>query len=153
MKRLIYLSLFVAIMALSAVSCKKDNGHIKPGSINKPYTTKEAVEAVSKLTWTSNSEYESTDVVYVRGKITKILEYERFKDSGTFGCATFYIASEETPGYVLFCYRIFYLKNQKYVSGPDIEEGDTVIICGKLMNYKGNTPETVALEAHLFALN
>ena len=152
MKRLFYLSR-IAMMALCTASCKKDDDHVKPGSADRPYTTKEAVEAVSQLTWTSNTEYESTDVVYVKGKITKINDSGHFKDSGTYGNATFYIASEETPGYVLFCYRILYLKNQKYVSGPDIEEGDTVIVCGKLVNYRGNTPETLGLQAYLFALN
>lgn len=143
----------IAFLALCSVSCQKNDDQVKSGSADRPYTTKEAVEAVSDLTWTSNTEYESTDVVYVKGKITKILDSGHFKDSGTYGNASFYIASEETPGYVLFCYRILYLKNQKYVNGPDIDEGDTVIICGKLMNYRGNTPETVALQAYLFALN
>ena len=152
MKRLIFLSM-VAIMALGAVSCKKDSDQGKPGSADNPYTTKEAVEAVSKLTWTSNTEYETIGPVYVKGKITKISNNGHYKESGTFGNATFYIASDETPGYVLFCYRILYLKNQQYVSGPDIEEGDHVIVCGKLLNYRGNTPETEALNAYLFALN
>ena len=31
--------------------------------------------------------------------------------------------------------------------------GDEVIICGKLMNYKGNTPETVSGKAYLYSLN
>ena len=140
-------------MTLCVVSCKKDSDYVKAGSSGKPYTTKEAVEAVSNLTWTSLSEYETTDFVYVKGKITQILDSGHFKDSGTYGNASFYIASEETPGYVLFCYRILYLKNQKYVDGPDIEEGDTVIVCGPLMNYRGTTPETEALNAYLFALN
>ena len=153
MKRLVYLSM-IAVMALCAVSCKKHEDPVKTGfTADYPYTTKEAREAVSGLSWTSNAEYETTGVVYVKGRITKITDYGHFQDSGTFGNATFYIASDATPGYVLYCYRILYLKGQKYVTGPDIEEGDTVIICGKLMNYKGNTPETVALEAHLFALN
>ena len=33
------------------------------------------------------------------------------------------------------------------------EVGDDVIIYGKLMNYKGNTPETVANKSYLYSLN
>ena len=152
MKRLIYLSM-AALLAFCTLSCKKDDSQVKPGSIDRPYTTEEAVKLVSTLTWISHTEYETTDVVYVKGKITKIANSGTFKDSGSFGNATFYIASEETPAYVLMCYRILYLKNQKYTDGPDIQEGDTVIVCGKLLNYQQKTPETEALNAYLFALN
>ena len=31
--------------------------------------------------------------------------------------------------------------------------GDEVIICGKLVNYKGNTPETVANKNYIYSLN
>lgn len=34
----------------------------------------------------------------------------------------------------------------------DIKVGDEVIVCGKLMNYKNNTPETVSGGAYLFSL-
>ena len=156
MKRLIHISMLV-IMALSAISCnfnkEDDEDPVKPGSIDRPYTTEEAVNAVSNLTWTSNTDFESTDIVYVKGRITEIVSHGYFIDSGTFGNASFTIASDETPDYKLFCYRILYFKNQKYVSGPDIEVGDFVIICGKLLNYKETTPETLSLEAYLFALN
>ena len=44
--------------------------------------------------------------------------------------------------------------NKKYESGQtDIKVGDEVIIYGKLMNYKGNTPETVSGKAYLYSLN
>ena len=152
MKRLIYLSM-AALLAFCALSCNKDDSQVKPGSIARPYTTEEAVKAVSNLTWTSNTEYETTDVVYVRGKITKVADSGNYEASGSFGNASFYIASDETPAYVLFCYRILYFKNQKYTGGPDIQEGDTVVVCGKLLNYKQNTPETEALTSYLFALN
>ena len=152
MKRLIYLSM-AALLVFCTLSCNKNDSQAKPGSIDRPYTTEEAVKVASKLTWVSNTEYETTDVVYVRGKITKVADSGNFKASGSFGNASFYIASDETPAYVLMCYRILYLKNQKYTDGPDIQEGDTVVVCGKLLNYKQNTPETEALTSYLFALN
>ena len=35
----------------------------------------------------------------------------------------------------------------------DIKVGDEVIICGKLMNYQNNTPETVANATYLVSIN
>ena len=44
--------------------------------------------------------------------------------------------------------------NKKFEEGQtDIKVGDDVIICGQLMNYKGNTPETVSGKAYLYSLN
>ena len=49
---------------------------------------------------------------------------------------------------------MLYFGNKEFVPGQtDIKVGDEVIICGKLMNYRGNTPETVANEAWLYMLN
>ena len=42
------------------------------GSLANPYTPAEAAAAVAGLTWTSNTEYESTDEVYMKGKICRI---------------------------------------------------------------------------------
>ncbi|MDY6276827.1 MAG: choice-of-anchor J domain-containing protein, partial [Bacteroidales bacterium] len=51
-------------------------------------------------------------------------------------------------------FRILYLKNEKFAAGQtDIKKGDDVVILGKLMNYKGNTPETVSGAAYLYSLN
>ena len=34
-----------------------------------------------------------------------------------------------------------------------VKQGDEIIICGKLVNYKGNTPETVANQSYIYSLN
>ncbi|MBO4660543.1 MAG: OB-fold nucleic acid binding domain-containing protein, partial [Prevotella sp.] len=123
------------------------------GTLNNPYSVSEAISAVSRLTWTSNTEYEKTGVVYVKGRISRIANKGTYGESGTFGNATFWISDDGSQSNEFQCYRILYLDNQKYTSGTDISVGDDVIICGKLMNYKGNTPETVANEAYLYALS
>ena len=123
------------------------------GTLNNPYSVSEAISAVSRLTWTSNTEYEKTGVVYVKGRISRIANKGKFGESGTYGNASFYISDDGSNSNEFYCFRILYLDNQKYTSGTDISVGDDVIICGKLMNYKGNTPETVANEAYLYALS
>ena len=123
------------------------------GSQTDPYNVAAARNAVKDFTWTSNDVYDKTGTVYVKGKISRIADNGTFGQSGTYGNATFYISDDGKEGNELYCYRILYLGNVKYTSGTDIKVGDEVVICGELMNYRGNTPETVANAAYLFSLN
>lgn len=123
------------------------------GTADNPYTVAEAIAAVADLTWTSNTEYEKTDEVYVKGIICSIANNGTYGQSGTFGNASYYISDDGSDtGDKFYVYRSLYFNNEKYTSGQDIKVGDTVVICGKLMNYKGNTPETVANESYLYSL-
>ena len=123
------------------------------GTEGDPYNVAAARNAVKDFTWTSNDVYDKTGTVYVKGKISKIADNGTFGQSGTYGNATFYISDDGKEGNDLYCFRILYLGNVKYTSGTDIKVGDDVVICGQLMNYRGNTPETVANNAYLFSLN
>ena len=122
------------------------------GTLADPYNVAGARAAVANLTWTSNDDYQSTDEVYVKGKISKIADNGTFAQSGTYGNASFYIKDEGADD-EFYAFRVLYLGNKKYESGTDIKVGDEVVICGKLMNYRGNTPETVAGKAYLYSLN
>ena len=121
------------------------------GTEANPFNVAAALNAVKDLTWTSTKEYESTGEVFMKGKISRIKE--TFSETGDNGNATFWISEDGSANDEFQCYRILYFSNEKYTNGPDIKVGDEVIICGKLMNYKGNTPETVAGSAYLFKLN
>ena len=124
------------------------------GTLANPYTPAEAAAAVAGLTWTSNTEYEHTDEVYVAGKICKIASKGTYTEGGTYGNATFFLSADGTGDGDLQVFRALYLGNQKFTEGKtDIKEGDDVVICGQLMNYKGNTPETVSGKAYLYSLN
>ena len=123
------------------------------GTLSDPYNAVAAANAVSGLTWTSNTEYQKTGDVYVKGKISRIAKNGTFGESGTYGNASFYISDDGSENNEFYVFRTLYLGNVTYTSGTDIKVGDEVIICGKLMNYKGNTPETVANESYLYSLN
>ena len=139
------------------------NGKTEPGSgggdtpaagtVDNPYTVAQALDAVKDLTWTSNTEYDSTDDVYMKGKISRIANKGTFTEGGSYGNASFYISDDGTETNEFYCFRILYLGNKKFEEGQtDIKVGDEVVICGKLMNYKGNTPETVSGKAYLYSL-
>ena len=123
------------------------------GSKERPYSPSAASNAVKDLTWTDNNTYETIGDVFVKGKISRIADAGTFGESGTYGNASFYISEDGTQNNEFYCYRILYLGNKKYKSGADIKVGDEVIVCGQLMNYRGNTPETVPGNAYLYSLN
>ncbi len=114
-------------------------GEIKLGTGTKedPYTVAGVIKYVQGL----GADVESPDVVYFKGKVTSVAT--PFAASGTYGNATFYIA-DEPGGDTFYCFQSYYLGNRKWKSGDtEIKADDEVIMCGKVVNYKGNTPETV----------
>ena len=124
------------------------------GTLEDPYNPAAAAAAVEGFTWTSNTEYQSTDPVYVKGKISKIADKGTFTEGGNYGNASFYIADAEDGTGEFYVFRTYYLGNRKFEEGDtDIKVGDEVVVYGKLMNYRGNTPETVAGESYLYTLN
>ncbi len=124
------------------------------GTLSNPYTPAEAAAAVKDLKWTSNTDYEATDEVYVAGKICKIADKGTYTEGGTYGNASFYLSADGSGDGEFYVFRALYLGNVKFSEGKtDIKVGDDVVICGKLMNYKGNTPETVSGKAYLYSLN
>ena len=156
MKKLIYSMLALFCVAVTFTSCGNDGVSDElpdKGSKNNPYSVAEAIDAVKDLTWTSNTEYDKTGDVYVKGKISRIANHGTYSESGSYGNASFYISDDGDEENEFFCFRVLYLGNQKFVSGQtDIKVGDEVIVCGKLMNYQNNTPETVSGGAYLFSL-
>ena len=122
------------------------------GTLEDPYNPAAACLAVANLTWTSTTDYQTTDPVYVKGKIVKIANNGTFTQGGSFGNASFYITETGEDGTEFYAYHVLYLENKKFETDQtDIKVGDEVIIYGKLMNYKGNTPETAS--AYVYSLN
>ncbi len=106
------------------------------------------VAGVLKFIGTLGADNKSSNEVYIKGKVKEVKE-----QFGTqYGNATFTMIDE---GYTakFTAYRILYFNNQKYTSGDGVKEGDEVIVCGKVVNYQGNTPETVQGSSYLFSLN
>ena len=114
------------------------------GTLENPYNSVAANKVASAL-----ADGEQSDVVYVKGKVVSVKE----EFTTQYGNASFYISDDGTTAGQFYVYRTLYLGNQKYTSGDNVKEGDEVIICGKLMNYMGNTPETVQNGSYVYSLN
>lgn len=119
------------------------DGATGDGTQANPYNSIAANKVASAL-----SDTETTDVVYIKGKVATIRE-----QYGTqYGNATFTISDDGTTAGEFLVFRALYLNNVKYTEGEVLHVGDEVVVCGKLCNYMGNTPETVTGEAYLFSL-
>ena len=75
---------------------------------------------------------------YIKGKIQEIKD----QFAAQFGNATFYIADDEKSQKFLI-FRTYYFGGEKWKEGDgQLKVGDEVVVCAKLINYMGNTPET-----------
>ena len=120
------------------------------GSLAKPFTPAEANAFAAQLAADQKTDQE----YYIKGKIIEITEKNQFNTQ--YGNCTFYISDDGTDkADKFYVYRTLYLGNVKYSddSWEKPKAGDEVIICGKLVNYKGTTPETVQNESYIYSLN
>lgn len=77
---------------------------------------------------------------YIKGKIQKFANNGEFNAS--YGNASFYIA-DDASSEQFYIFRTYYFGGEKWKEGDQqLKVGDEVVVCAKLINYKGNTPET-----------
>jgi len=119
------------------------------GSKDRPYSASAAVDYVGSLSADTEA-----GPVYVKGIISSVAT--TYEASGTYGNASFYISDDgSTTASQFYAFQTLYLGNKKWTSGnTDVKVGDEVIIYGKVVNYKGNTPETVGKGgSYVYSLN
>lgn len=122
------------------------------GTANSPYNCVAAIKVCNALA----SDAKTDKDVYVKGKVVSIKENYNTVNSSTgeyFGNITCYISDDGTTTNQFQIYRALYFGNQPYTEGTMPKVGDEVVFCGKLMNFRGNTPETSQKEAYLYSLN
>lgn len=110
------------------------------GSAASPYTAAGALAFIETLGADVNS-----DEVYVKGIVTSFKggDSKKEEDLGKYGSFTYYIADNASAQqseslYIFGCKNI---GNQKFTALDQLVVGDEVVIKGKLVNFKGNTPE------------
>ena len=115
------------------------------GTLEDPYNCAAAIAFTSALGKDEKSDKE----VYIKGIVSSI----KYEYDTTYGNGTFNISDDGTTNNEFLIWRALYLGNVKYTEGQEQPHvGDEVIICGKVVNYYGNTPETVQGEAYLYSL-
>lgn len=114
-----------------------------PGTAEAPLTVAEALAYTNALAADKQSA-----VGFVKGKICAIKEV----DTGQYGNATYSISDDGTDNNALQVYRGYSLNGEKFKAADEIKVGDEVIITGKLVNYRGNTPQ-FAQGSSIYKLN
>ena len=130
---------------------KPDAGGTTEGEPKGTGTAADPFNSIAAINYCKTLEagVESDKEVYIKGKVVSIKE----QFSTSFGNGSFYIADDATSE-KFYIFRSLYLGNKKWTaSDPELKEGDEVVVCAKVMNYMGNTPETVANKTYLVSLN
>ena len=162
MKKYIFSVLMAAMAAFTFISCedvpepytqptKPDAGGTTEGEPKGTGTAADPFNSIAAINYCNTLEagVESDKEVYIKGKVVSIKE----QFSTSFGNGSFYIADDESSE-KFYIFRSLYLGNKKWTaSDPELKEGDEVVVCAKVMNYMGNTPETVANKTYLVSLN
>ena len=162
MKKYIFSVLMAAMAAFTFSSCEDvpepytlptqpDAGGTTEGEPKGTGTAADPFNSIAAINYCKTLEagVESDKEVYIKGKVQSIKE----QFSTSFGNGSFYIADDESSE-KFYIFRSLYLGNKKWTaSDPELKEGDEVVVCAKVMNYMGNTPETVANKTYLVSLN
>lgn len=117
------------------------------GTKESPLTASQAYDAVAAM----EAGVTSTVDFYVKGKVTSI----KYTFSAKYGTATFNISDDgKASDKEFIAYSCYYLGNKSWTEGDtQIAEGDEVIVCGKVINYMGDTPEFASKQNYLISLN
>lgn len=106
------------------------------GTLEDPFN----VAAVTTFTKGMGADIQSAEI-YAKGIIVSVSDIDT---EGTYGNATYLISDQRDGSTGTFqIYRGYGLNGQKFnVKGATIiKEGDEVVVYGKVVNYKGNTPQ------------
>jgi len=164
MKRLANYLIAMALMAFTFTSCEdvpNPFGQILPpsqeeegetftpegsGTQADPYNVQGVLEYITGL----GADVQSDKDIFIKGYVTTIKE----QFSAQYGNAQFTMSDSKEGGNTFTFFRGLYLGNKKWVEGDaTLNEGDEVIVCGKVVNYKGTTPETVQGAAYVYSIN
>lgn len=127
-----------------------DESNVEPkgtGTLEDPYNVAAVVAYCKSL----DADVESPNVVYIKGKVKNNTTTDETISS--YGNMTFTMVDE--GGSLEFtAFQVYGPGNKKFTSVDQIKQGDEVVVCGKVVNYKGNTPETVGKgAAYVYSIN
>ena len=116
------------------------------GTKADPYNVPAAIQYVKSL----GADVESPVDVYVKGKISSI----KFTYSAQYGTATYNISADGKEEEVFTVYGSYFFDNKPWEEGQtQINVGDEVVVCGKVIDFKGTTPEFSNKKNWLVSLN
>ena len=151
MKKYIFSVLMAAMAAFTFSSCEDvpepytlptqpDAGGTTEGEPKGTGTAADPFNSIAAINYckTLDSGVVSDKEFYIKGKVQSIKD----QFSAAFGNGSFYIA-DDANSTQFYIFRIYYFGGEKWKEGDmTLKEGDEIVVCAKLINYMGNTPET-----------
>lgn len=114
--------------------------------VDNPFTVAEVIAYTKAL----GVDVKSSVDVYVKGKISSV----KYFYSQEYGTCNYNISDDGTETNQFTVYGSYYFGNKPWTEGGyQIAVGDEVIVCGKVIDYKGTTPEFANKENWLVSIN
>ena len=118
------------------------------GTLEDPYNVAGVVAFINTL----QADTESEQAVYIKGKVASNTTTE--ETITKYGNMTFTMIDEGNKSTTFTAFQVYGPGKKKFTAVTDIKVGDEVIVYGKVVNYKGTTPETVGKgAAYVYSIN
>jgi hypothetical protein len=149
MKKLIYSLFVLAMTAMTFTGCEdvpapynlptagNDTTHVTPPNPSGTGTQDDPFNVAAALNYITTGEG-LDKTVYVKGVIVGTPNIDL-----SYGNATYNISDDKKVSDKLVVYRGFYFNGAKFTADDQIQEGDTVVVSGKLTNYNGTNEFTI----------
>lgn len=118
------------------------------GTLDNPFNVAGAIKYVQSL----GTDVKSDKEMYVEGIVTRNITKDA--DITSYGNLTFFISDDGTENNEFEAYQVNGLNNKKVSETNYVKKGDKVILYGKILNFRGNTPETDGKgSSYIYSLN
>lgn len=108
------------------------------------------VIGILNYTYSLGEDLPSTFNIYFKGIVSKVIE---ISTKNYYNNASFYISDDGSNNNEFYIFRCLGINKGDIESNDFVKAGDEVLICGKVVYYRGVTPETVQNEAYIVSLN
>ena len=127
-----------------------DDETIGDGSVGKPFSCAQACA----LAQTLSADTPSDTKYFIKGIV--IGSTINTGSVSQYGNLNFKMSDDGTTSNQFYCYQMSYLDGSKFTTttAASLKDKDEVVIFGKILNYRGNTPETVGYgESYVYQHN
>ena len=118
------------------------------GTLESPYNVAACLELIDGM----EADVESDQAYYIKGKVASNTTTET--TISQYGNMTFTMYDEGNPKKTFTAFQVYGPGNKRFTSVDQIKVGDEVVVYGKVVNFRGNTPETVGKgQAYVCSIN
>ena len=118
------------------------------GTLEDPFNVAACLALVKNM----EADVESDQAYYIKG----IVASNNTTDAtiSQYGNMTFTMYDEGNPTSIFTAFQVYGPGNKRFTAVDQIKVGDEVIVYGKVVNFRGNTPETVGKgQAYVYSIN